>query len=73
MSSQKAVHTYRGHGADLSYVLLVAQRAGGTTRGPPAVPEGVVILQGVLTCTWTHRLQVTKHTSQLLTNQVLTV
>lgn len=40
--------THRGEGADLFDVLFVALRAGGPARGPPGVPERVVVLQGVL-------------------------
>lgn len=39
---------HRGEGADLFDVLFVALGAGGAARGPPGVPERVVVLQGVL-------------------------
>ena len=45
---QGSVSTHRGKGAELFDVLLVALRAGGPARGPPGVPERVVVLQGVL-------------------------
>lgn len=39
---------HRGKGANLLDVLLIALRAGGTARGSPRVPKGVVVLQGML-------------------------
>lgn len=47
---------HRRHGADLSDVLFVTLRAGRTTRSSSAVPESVVILQRVFTCSRTHCL-----------------
>lgn len=47
---------YRGHGANLSDVLFVTLRAGWTTGGSPAVPEGVVVLQWMFAYTGTYCL-----------------
>ena len=55
--------TYRGNSADLSDVLFVTLRTRRTTRSSSAVPEGVVILERVFTCTWTHCLQTDRQVS----------
>lgn len=49
--------THGGEGADLFDVLFVTLGAGGPPGGPPRVPEGVVILQGVLSWPRDHSLQ----------------
>lgn len=48
--------THGGEGADLFDVLLVALGAGGAPGGPSGVPEGVVVLQGVLSGPRDHSL-----------------
>ena len=49
--------TDRGETADLFDVLLVALGAGGPPRGASGVPEGVVVLKGMLPDPWHHHLK----------------
>lgn len=50
------VCVYRCHGANLPNVLLITLRTRRTTRRSSAVPEGVVVLEGVFSYRWTHCL-----------------
>lgn len=50
-------YTHGGKGANLFDVLFITLWAGGSPRCSSGVPEGIIILQGVLSWPWDNSLQ----------------